>query len=316
MSSAQNAKAPVFELPAPIPELTKEEFQLYQGLVERESGIHLGAKNRAMLVSRLWKRLRALDLNSFSAYYRLVKANPEEMVLMLDCICTNETHFFREPAAFDCLRQHVFPEWIAAADTNQRTRTLRAWSAACSSGEEPYSLAMMLLAEFPENTGWKTEVLGTDLSTKVLARASKGVWPSSKLAGVPVEYQRQFLLKGFGPDHGKIKATDELRKAVRFQRLNLIEHQYEVFGPFDLIFCRNVIIYFEWETKLKVIDRLGRYLAPNGYLFLGHAESLHGMTDQLESVKPKVFRSPDGRAGRGALCILQRRDSVPRSPYE
>jgi len=316
MSSDQNAKAPVFELPAPIPELTKEEFHLYQGLVERESGIHLGAKNRAMLVSRLWKRLRALELNSFSAYYRLVKANPAEMVLMLDCICTNETHFFREPGAFDCLRQHVFPEWITAAEANQRTRTLRAWSAACSSGEEPYSLAMMLLGEFPENAGWKTEVLGTDLSTKILARASKGVWPSGKLAGVPVEYQRQFLLKGFGPDQGKIKATDELRKAVRFQRLNLIQRQYEVFGPFDLIFCRNVIIYFEWETKLKVIDRLGRYLAPNGYLFLGHAESLHGMTDQLESVKPKVFRLPDGRAGRGALCILQRRDRVPRSPYE
>lgn len=308
MSSDQNTKAPVFELPAPIPELTKEEFQLFQGLVERESGIHLGANNRAMLVSRLWKRLRALQLNSFSAYYRLVKANRTEMVLMLDCICTNETHFFREPAAFDCLRQHVFPEWIAAADSNRRTRMLRAWSAACSSGEEPYSLAMMLLTEFPENAGWKTEVLGTDLSTKALARASKGVWPSSKLAGVPVEYQRQFLLKGFGPVRGKVKATDELRKAVRFQRMNLIQHQYEVLGNFDLIFCRNVIIYFEWEKKLKVIDRLGRYLAPNGYLFLGHAESLHGMTDQLESVKPKVFRPPNGRAGRGALCILERRD--------
>ena len=316
MSSDQSTKAPVFELPAPIPELTKEEFQLFQGLVERESGIHLGAKNRAMLVSRLWKRLRTLELNSFSAYYRLVKASPAEMVLMLNCICTNETHFFREPAAFDCLRQHVFPEWMAAADANQRTRTLRVWSAACSSGEEPYSLAMMLLTEFPETAGWKTEVLGTDLSTKVLARASKGGWPSGKLAGVPVEYQRQFLLKGFGPDHGKIKATDELRKAVRFQRLNLIRHQYEVFGPFDLIFCRNVVIYFEWETKLKVIDRLGRYLAPNGYLFLGHAESLHGMTDQLESVKPKVFRSPHGGGGRGALCILQRRDRATHSPEE
>ena len=316
MTPDRKTAGPILDLPAAIPELTKDEFQLFQGLIERESGIHLGARNRAMLVSRLWKRLRTLGLNSFSAYYRLVKANPAEMVLMLDCICTNETHFFREPAAFDCLRQHVFPEWIAAADSNERTRTLRAWSAACSSGEEPYSLAMMLLVEFPADAGWKTEILGTDLSTKVLARASKGVWPSSKLSGVPVEYQRQFLLKGFGPDHGKIKATDELRKVVRFQRLNLIQQQYEVFGPFDLIFCRNVIIYFQWETKLKVIDRLGRYLAPNGYLFLGHAESLHGMTDQLDSVKLKVFRSPDGNAGRGALCILQRRDRVPRSPYE
>jgi len=167
---------------------------------------------------------------------------------------------------------------------------------------------MMLLAAFPEDAGWKTEVLGTDLSTKVLARASKGIWPSSKLSGVPVEYQRQFLLKGFGPDNGKIKATDELRKVVRFQRLNLIQDQYEIFGPFDLIFCRNVIIYFEWETKLKVIDRLGRYLAPHGYLFLGHAESLHGMTDQLESVTPKVFRSTNSGTSRGALSVLQRRN--------
>lgn len=316
MSSCPNTTAPVFELPAPIPELTNEEFQLFQVLVERESGIHLGAKNRAMLVSRLWRRLRALELNSFSAYYRLVRANPTEMVRMLDCICTNETHFFREPASFDCLRQHVFPEWSAPADSDLRQRTLRAWSAACSTGEEPYSLAMMLLAAFPTEAGWKTEVLGTDLSTKVLTKAAKGIWPSSKLSGVPVEYQRQFLLKGFGPDTGKIKATDELRKVVRFQRLNLIEQQYDVFGPFDLIFCRNVIIYFEWETKLRVIDRLGRYLAPNGYLFLGHAESLHGMTDQLESVKPKVFRSSYGAAGRGALCILQRRDRKSHSTNE
>ena len=312
MSPGQYTSAPVFELPAPIPELTNEEFQLFQGLVEKESGIHLGAKNRAMLVSRLWKRLRALDLNSFSAYYRLIRANPEEMVRMLDCICTNETHFFREPASFDCLRQHVFPEWIAAADSDRAPRTLRAWSAACSTGEEPYSLAMMLLRAFPAEAGWKTEVLGTDLSTKVLAKASKAIWPSSKLSGVPLEYQRQFLLKGFGPDTGKIKATDELRKVVRFQRLNLIEPQYDVFGPFDLIFCRNVIIYFDWETKLKVIDQLGRYLAPNGYLFLGHAESLHGMTDELQSVKPKSFRG----AGRGALCILQRRDRASRTENE
>jgi len=316
MSSGQNTSAPVFELPAPIPELTNEEFQLFQELVERESGIHLGAKNRAMLVSRLWKRLRSLELNTFSAYYRLVRANPAEMVRMLDCVCTNETHFFREPASFDCLRQHVFPEWIADADSDRRSRALRAWSAACSTGEEPYSLAMMLLAGFPAEAGWKTEVLGTDLSTRVLAKASKGIWPSSKLSGVPVEYQRQFLLKGFGPDTGKIKATDDLRKTVRFQRLNLIGQQYDVFGPFDVIFCRNVIIYFEWETKLKVIDRLGRYLAPNGYLFLGHAESLHGMTDQLESVKPKIFRSPHGGGGRGALCILQRRDRKSHSANE
>src|SRR5215467_9740805 len=156
MPFGEDTTVAALELSTAIPELTKDEFRFFQELVLNESGIHLGAKNRAMLISRLWKRLRALDLNSFSAYYRLVRANPAEMVRMLDCVCTNETHFFREPASFDCLRQHVFPEWIAAADSDPCPRTLRAWSAACSTGEEPFSLAMMLLAAFPAAAGWKT----------------------------------------------------------------------------------------------------------------------------------------------------------------
>jgi len=300
-------------LAKPIPDLAAEEFHLFQALVVRESGIHLGAKNRAMLVSRLWKRLRALELNSFSSYYRRVKADPQEMVLMLDCICTNETHFFREPAAFDCLRNRVFPEWVADADAGKRSRRLRIWSAACSTGEEAYSLAMMMLTYFPPSAGWNVEVLGTDLSTKVLARASAAIWPVEKISGVPVDYQRRFLLKGFGPDKGKIKAADELRQAVRFQRLNLTREPYDVTGPFDLIFCRNVLIYFQWETKIKVVDSLGKYLTPSGYLFLGHAESLHGVADKLQFVAPKVFPSSrDPLARAGALCILQRRDQAVR----
>jgi chemotaxis protein methyltransferase CheR len=300
-------------LPGPIPELATEEFHLFQSLVLRESGIYLGAKNRAMLVSRLWKRLRALELNSFSSYYRRVKADPQEMVLMLDCICTNETHFFREPAAFDCLRTRVFPEWAAAADAGKRSKTLRVWSAACSTGEEAYSLAMVLLTHFPPAAGWKIEVLGTDLSTKVLARASAGIWPVEKIAGVPVDYQRRFLLKGFGPEKGRIKAGNELRQLVRFQRLNLTQEPYAVAGTFDLIFCRNVLIYFQWETKIKVVDTLGKYLSPNGYMFLGHAESVHGVADKLQFVAPKVFPQPKLAAARSsALCILHRRDQSVR----
>jgi len=239
------------------------------------------------------------------------KADPEERVRMLDCICTNETHFFREPAAFECLRSRVFPEWIAAADAGKRGKTIRVWSAACSTGEEAYSLAMTLLTYFPASAGWKIDVFGTDLSTKVLARAATGIWPVEKISGVPVEYQRKFLLKGFGPEKGKIKAVEELRNVVRFQRLNLTQEPYAVTGPFDLIFCRNVLIYFQWETKIKVVDRLGKYLTPNGYLFLGHAESLHSVADKLQFVAPKVFPSPKGPMARGgALCILQRRNTV------
>ena len=311
MPFGENTNASVLELPTAIPELTKDEFRFFQELVLNESGIHLGSKNRAMLISRLWKRLRALDLNSFSAYYRLVKKDPAEMVHMLDCICTNETHFFREPNAFDCLRERVFPEWLTAANEGKRTRTIRAWSAACSTGEEPYSLAMTLLSHFPEEAGWKIEVLGTDLSTKVLARASAGIWTSDKISAVPGEYQRRFFLKGFGPDKGKFKAADELRGVVRFQRMNLNRDTYEIFGPFDLIFCRNVIIYFQWETKLRVINQLGSHLAPQGYLFLGHAESVHGVSEKLDSVAPKVFRGPDGKTS-STYCILQRRKSTRR----
>src|SRR5579864_253293 len=289
MASGDNPGHSHRVLQKPIPDLAADQFQLFQALVLRESGIHLGSKNRAMLVSRLWKRLRALELNSFSSYYRRVKADPQEMVLMLDCICTNETHFFREPAAFECLRHRIFPEWLANADTRKTDKTLRIWSAACSTGEEAYSLAMMLLTYFPPSSGWNLEVLGTDLSTKVLAKASAAIWPVEEISDVPIEYQRKFLLKGFGPEKGKIKAVDALRQVVQFQRLNLSREPYAVRGPFDLIFCRNVLIYFQWETKIKVVDALGKYLTPKGYLFLGHSESLHGVADRLQTVTQRVF---------------------------
>src|SRR6202790_2419230 len=188
MAGTETPAHSLLVLPKPIPELAGEEFSLFQALILRESGIHLGAKNRAMLVSRLWRRLRGLEVNSFSAYYRRGTADPLEMVRMLDCVSTNETHFFREPAAFECLRHLIFPEWIAQADANRRSRTLRVWSAACSTGEEPFSLAMALLSNFPPSLGWNIEVLGTDLSTRVLARASTGVWPAEKISDVPADY--------------------------------------------------------------------------------------------------------------------------------
>lgn len=294
----------------PIPELTGQEFSLFQALILRESGIHLSARNRAMLISRLWRRLRALELNSFAAYYRRAKANPDEIVRMLDCVCTNETHFFREPAAFECLRQCVFPEWRAAANERGRGRTIRVWSAACSTGEEPYSLAMTLLSEFPPESGWNLEILGTDLSTKVLAKASKGIWAAEKLSGVPPHFQKQFFLRGFGPDKDKAQAREELRRLVRFQRVNLTQDTYCVGGPYDLIFCRNVLIYFQWDTKVQVVNRLGEFLAPGGYMFLGQAESLHGVTHKLGTVAPKVFQALRAKQRSSALCILQRREDA------
>ena len=294
-------------LAKPIPELTDREFDLFQALILRESGILLGGKNRAMLISRLWRRLRALDLSTFAAYYRRVLADPAELVSMLDCVSTNETHFFREPAAFDCLRHFVFTEWRVAAEARERSRVLRVWSAACSSGEEPFSLAMTLLSEFPAESGWKVDVLGTDLSTKVLAKASTAIWPFEKIRDVPVHYQQRFFVRGVGSEPRKVTATEELRRVVRFERLNLTHDPCRVNGSFDLIFCRNVLIYFDWETKIRVVNRLGRLLARGGYMFLGHAESLHSVADKLESVALKFFPMPRALSRGGALCILQRR---------
>jgi hypothetical protein len=168
----------------------------------------------------------------------------------------------------------------------------------------------MVLRVFQVQIIRDAEILGTDLSTRVLAQAKTGKWNADRISSVPREYQRRFLLKGFGPEKGKIKVADEVRKVIRFQRVNLTQEPFAVTGPFDLIFCRNVLIYFQWETKIKVVDSLGKYLSSSGYLFLGHAESLHSVVDKLQFVAPRVL--PSAKSRTSALCILQRREQVIR----
>jgi chemotaxis protein methyltransferase CheR len=217
---------------------------------------------------------------------------------MLDAICTNETEFFRESAHFELLEHEIAAEWEAAASAGRRLRRIRAWSAACSSGEEPYTLAMVLLGRFPPASGWTVEVMASDLSTKVLDRARNAVWPIRKAAAIPVRYRQAFMLKGSGPQEGLMKAGPELREVVTFQRLNLAQEPYPRLGEFDLILCRNVLIYFDTEGRSKVVGRLLRHLSPTGYLFLGHAEGLTGAGHPLRSVTPSVY-TPVGRPDGG-----------------
>jgi len=266
--------------------ISEREFALFQALILRESGIFLAPAKKALLVGRLSKRLRALGLSSFGAYYeRIVDGDDrEERVAMLDCISTNETHFFREPRQFEFLERQVLPRW-----KERGPRVLRVWSAGCSTGEEPYSLAMLLLHHFPPFSGRQIEILATDISTRALARAEEAVWPIDKASEIPISYRRAFMLRGTASQEGKMKAAPEIRSLVRFERLNLNEEHYPVRGPFHLIFCRNVLIYFQMETKLKVIHRLLDVLAPDGLLFLGHAESLNAVTDRVASVVPTVY---------------------------
>ncbi len=281
--------------------ITEREFTLFQALIYREAGIFLGPAKKALLMGRLTRRLRELGLNSFGAYYhRVVEGDragiAEEKVCLLDCICTNETHFFREPRQFEFLEQQVFPEWKARAASGLRARRIRVWSAACSTGEEPCSLAMTLLAQFPPVTGWEIEILATDLSTRALERARAAIWPLEKAREIPPRYLKSFMLRGTRSQEGKVKAGPEIRSIVRFERLNLNEEVYPVVGLFDLIFCRNVLIYFNAESKARAIHRLLNHLAPTGHLFLGHAESLNGLTDRVQSAIPTVYVHAAGAA--------------------
>ena len=282
---------------APIRPLTSQEFGLFQALIYRETGIFLSGAKKALLVGRLSRRLRELGLSSFGEYYRVIGQGGDllERVRMLDCICTHETHFFREPRQFEFLVSHVFPEWTAQAQAGARPRLIRVWSAGCSTGEEPYSLAMILLAHFPPSTGWSIDILASDLSTRALDKAEAAVWPIDKAAEIPAPYLSTFMLKGRGEQAGLMKAGAAIRQLVRFQRLNLYDG-HPSGGPFDLLFCRNVLIYFNAASRARVVNRLIGHLPPAGYFFLGHAESLNGVTDRLRSVGPTVYGAADRRA--------------------
>jgi chemotaxis protein methyltransferase CheR len=274
-----------------LPALSDKEFRLFQSLIQREAGIFLSEQKRALLIGRLTRRLRALGLDSFTAYYEHVTAErDDELTALLDCVSTNETHFFREPEHFTFLAERALPELEALAASGSIPKRLRVWSAACSTGEEPYSLAMLLRARFPIESGWDIEVVASDISTRVLARAEEAVWPIEKASEIPYEHLRRFMLRGTGTQVGKMKASAELRAMVRFERINLNHDSYPLSGSFDLIFCRNVLIYFDAAVKTRVVARLLQRLQPHGYFFLGHAETLAGIADDMQSLVPNVYR--------------------------
>ncbi|WP_437783616.1 CheR family methyltransferase [Sorangium sp. So ce1097] len=303
--------------------LSDDEFVLFQKLIKRLSGIALGPQKRPLMICRLAPRLRALGLRSFSEYYRRVTApgGEGELVNMLDCICTNETRFFREREQFELLEREILPVWQESAGRGapptRGGRPLRAWSAACSTGEEPYSIAMTLLDSLssPDRSGAAGRalpgaggastgapgigVLATDLSVRALSKAQRAVWPIERASEIPEGRLRTYMLRGTGASAGLMKARPELRQLVTFRRFNLLDAAPGRFGLFDLIFCRNVLIYFDAATRASVVARLIASLAPGGYLFLGHAEGLHGTDHRVRCVAPSVYhlQPPAGLRG-------------------
>jgi len=270
---------------------TETEFKRLTQLVENSAGITLNDSKYALVIRRLSSRIRELGLESIGEYVELVCADDSqsELVVLLDLIATNETHFFREPQHFAYLENTVFPRWREEAAAGQRERTVRAWSAACSTGQEPYSLAMQLLTHLDAVDGWRHDIFATDISTKALDTARAAEWSVERAAEIPQEYLQRFMLRGINGRIGRMRADRELRAAVRFERFNLNDEHYDVPGSFDLIFCRNVLIYFSQTGRAAVINRLIDKLAPGGLLFVGHAESLHAHRDRLRAVLPTVY---------------------------
>lgn len=269
-------------------------FERFQKLIYRETGIWLGGSKTALLCGRFARRLRALGLPTLAEYYSVV-SDPEqqqERALMIDAITTNETRFFREPVHFEFLAHSVFPIWHRQAEEGRRPKKIRVWSAGCSSGEEPYSLAMLLAKSFPAIQGWECQVLATDISRRMLATARDAIYGITKSRDIPAEFLHRYMLKGSAEQEGNMKVSREIRQMVDFQWLNLSRKPYPISGTFDAVFCRNVLIYFDAASRYRVVENLLEYLSPDGLFFSGHAESLHGVTSCLQPILPTVYAVP------------------------
>ena len=261
--------------------ITDQEFALFQRLIHGLAGVSLASGKKLLLVGRLSARLQHHGCRNFGEYYQLLASgrNPDEVQRVIDLLTTHETYFFRESQHFEFLRDTILPE--------RRSEPLfRIWSAACSSGEEAYSMAMVL-AEHRPLAAW--EVFATDISRNVLAQAQEACYPIERTRAIPPEQLRRHCLKGVRSQAGRILVGPELRQRVSFAQLNLTMPIGAV-GTFDVIFLRNVMIYFDAETRRKVIDNMLPCLKPDGYFIVGHSESLTGLTDRLCSKRPTIYR--------------------------
>lgn len=265
--------------------LTDQEYRQFSELIYRIAGISMSEAKKPLISSRLAKRLKHCQFDSYGDYFDFITSaqGKPELQEAVDALTTNETHFFREPKHFDFLRQRI----VAG---RQPGRTLRIWSAACSSGEEPYSIAMVL-DEMLVKEPW--EVVASDISTRVLDKARSGLYPMERMPEIPKHYLSRYCLKGVGEHEGTLLIEKSLRDRVRFLPHNLTQAPPRL-ELFDVIFLRNVMIYFDQNTKSQVVSRLLTLLRPGGYFLVGHSESLNGVNDVLRSVAPAIYTKPLG----------------------
>jgi chemotaxis protein methyltransferase CheR len=272
----------------PAPEISEKEFLNLRRLIHRHAGIHLSPQKKELLQARLAKIMRSRGLRSYQDYYRQVMADDSgrELSQLLNAISTNQTSFWREPAHFQLLSREILPSW-----RQQRRAGLcwRFWCAGCSTGEEPYTLAIVLLENLSSEELKNVKIYASDLNTQVLGQARQGIYPAVRTAPLPLGWQTRFFQKGVGQQKGFVRIKSMVRELVEFFHLNLMDgiaFREEI----DLIFCRNVMIYFNKETQAAVVEKFYRSLRPGGYLFLGHSESLCNLRHHFTYVKPTVYR--------------------------
>ncbi len=274
--------------------MSQKDFSRLSGFIQSELGIKMPGSKRPLLESRLQKRLRSLGLGSFSEYCDFL-FSPDgldaELVHMIDLVTTNKTDFFREPQHFEYLMNCALPDLVRTWGAGLK-KNLVIWSAGCSSGEEPYTLAMVL-SEFAQRhpgLGFDFSVIATDISTRMLQAASKGIYPEDRIAPVPVELRRRHLLRSRDRAAGLIRISPELRERVRFRRLNFMDEDFGFREELDIIFCRNVIIYFDRETQKRLFEKFCERLGPGRYLCIGLSETLNGLDLPLVKVASSIYR--------------------------
>jgi len=260
---------------------SEEVFYLFQKLVYKKLGIHLPLKKRTMLGHRLLKRVKCLNLDGFLDYYQYIdsRLNPIELEFALELITTNETFFFREEKHFAFLEKKILP-------SISQNKELRIWSAACSTGEEPYSIAM-LLSRYRYPAPWS--LMASDVNNSVIKHAKKGIYIDERTRLLPDKYRNLYCKKGIGEFDGYLRVNSQLRNNINFFCFNLLNDMQHL-GKFDVIFIRNVMIYFDDKTKQNIINKITNILTPNGYLFISHTETLHGMTHSFELIQPAIYQ--------------------------
>jgi len=274
--------------------MSTKDFSRLSEVIYRECGIKMSPVKKVMLEARLRRRLRDLCMKSFAEYCDYVlspRGIEDELFLMINEVTTNKTDFFREPRHFEYLVNTALPQ-VMRIDGAGTRRNLHVWSAGCSTGEEPYTLAMVLSSVAEQYRGLKFMILATDISTKVLAKATRAIYDMRAVEPVPSDMKKKYLLRSKDRTSSLVRIAPELRAMVKFRRLNFMEGDFGMREPMDIIFCRNVIIYFDRPTQERLLNRFCEHLNPGGYLFMGHSETLNGLDVPLAPVGSTVYRKP------------------------